>query len=144
MVWYLPSLMLLGAEDRAFMAPYAFSKLLRAVSVRTKSRLSGLYLTGLFKKITHGLRLNTFGPSRRQLLFLYSFRRLFQRSCFESTLAFPKTTRPYLALVRATFSRRGSFRKPIPDASLLLTQERRIKSFSLPWKLSTEATSISL
>lgn len=47
-------------------------------------------------------------------------------------MAFPKMIRPYFALVKATFSLLGSLRKPIPDASLLLTHESRIKSFSLP------------
>lgn len=84
------------------------------------------------------------GPSTRQPQFLYSLRRLFQRSCLERTFALPKITIPYLALVRATFSLLGSLRKPMPEASLLLTQDKRMKSFSLPQKLSTEATSISL
>ena len=123
---------------------YAFSKLVRAVSVSTKSRLSGLYLTGLFNTMTHCFKLNTFGPSTRLPLFLYSLSRLVHKSCFERTFALPKMTRPYLALVRATFSRRGSLRKPMPEASLLLTHDKRMKSFSRPWKLSTEATSISL
>jgi hypothetical protein len=65
-------------------------------------------------------------------LFLYSFSKLFQRSCFDSTFAFPNIINPYLALVSATFSLRGSFRNPIPDASFDLTQDNRIKSFSLP------------
>jgi hypothetical protein len=76
--------------------------------------------------------LKTLGPSTKQPLFLYSLRRLFQRSCFDSTLALPKITRPYFALVSATLSLLGSFKKPMPDASLLLTHERRMKSFSLP------------
>ena len=41
-----------------------------------------------------------------------------------STLAFPTTTIPYLARVRATLSRRASFKKPIPWCSLARTQER--------------------
>ena len=100
--------------------------------MRTKSRLSGLYLTGRLRTMTHYLRLKTFGPSSRQLLFLYSFSKLFQRSCFDRTLAFPNMIKPYLALVSATFSLRGSFKKPIPDASFDLTQDKRMKSFSLP------------
>lgn len=84
------------------------------------------------------------GPSTRHDWNLNSFRRLFQRSCFDSTLALPKMIRPYLALVKATFSLRGSFRNPIPDDSFDLTHDSRMKSFSLPWKESTEATSISL
>ena len=48
-----------------------------------------------------------------------------------------------LARVRATFSRRGSLRKPIPWCSLDLTQLSMMKSFSLPWKASTLATSSS-
>ncbi len=136
--------MLLVDWRAALRAPWALSKLLRADSVRTKSRLSGLYLTGRFRTITHCLRLKTLGPSNKQLLFLYSLSKLFHRSCFERTFALPKIIKPYLALVRATLSLRGSFKKPIPEASFDLTQERRMKSFSLPWKLSTEATSISL
>lgn len=50
---------------------------------------------------------------------------------------------PYLALVRATLRRRGSFRKPMPWCSLALTQDRIMKSFSLPWKASTLAISTS-
>lgn len=50
---------------------------------------------------------------------------------------------PYFARVKATFRRLGSFRKPIPWCSLERTQERMMKSFSLPWKASTLATSIS-
>ena len=126
----LPSRMLLGLEEGA--PAWALSKLLSADSVRTKSLLSGLYLIGLLRTIEHAFRLKTFGPSTRHELFLYSLSRLFQRSCFERTLAFPKITRPYFALVKATFNRRGSLRKPMPDASLLLTHERRMKSFSLP------------
>lgn len=49
----------------------------------------------------------------------------------------------YFARVKATFRRLGSFRKPIPWCSLERTQERMMKSFSLPWKASTLATSIS-
>jgi hypothetical protein len=59
-------------------------------------------------------------------------RRLFQRSCFDSTFAFPNIIKPYFALVSATLSLRGSFRKPIPEASFDLTQDKRMKSFSLP------------
>lgn len=50
---------------------------------------------------------------------------------------------PHLALVRATFSRRGSFRNPMPWCSLALTQERMMKSFSRPWNASTLAISTS-
>ena len=39
------------------------------------------------------------------------------------TLGLPRTTRPYLARVRATLRRRGSLRNPIPWCSLLLTHE---------------------
>lgn len=49
----------------------------------------------------------------------------------------------YLALVRATLRRLGSFRNPIPWCSLALTQDRMIKSFSRPWKASTLAISTS-
>ena len=52
-------------------------------------------------------------------------------------------TKTYLARVRATFRRRGSFRKPMPWCSLERTQDRMMKSFSRPWKASTLATSIS-
>ena len=38
--------------------------------------------------------------------------------------------------------RLGSDKKPMPWVSLERTHETRIKSFSLPWKASTEATSI--
>lgn len=124
--------------------PYCWLKLFSADSVRMKSRLSGLYLTGLLKTRLHDLSCWIEGPSESVPWFLYSLRRLFQRSCFDRTLAFPKMIRPYLALVRATLSLLGSLRKPMPEASLDLTQEKRIKSFSLPWKLSTDATSISL
>lgn len=40
--------------------------------------------------------------------------------------------RSYLALVSATLRRLGSLRKPIPWCSLALTQDRMMKSFSLP------------
>lgn len=33
---------------------------------------------------------------------------------FDKTLGFPNKTHPYLALVKATFKRRGSFKNPIP------------------------------
>ncbi len=49
----------------------------------------------------------------------------------------------YLALVSATLRRRGSFRKPMPWCSLALTQDRMMKSFSLPWNASTLAISTS-
>lgn len=49
----------------------------------------------------------------------------------------------YLALVSATLRRLGSLRKPMPWCSLALTQERMMKSFSLPWKASTLAISTS-
>lgn len=49
----------------------------------------------------------------------------------------------YLARVRATFNRRGSFRNPIPWCSFERTQDIIIKSFSRPWKASTLATSMS-
>lgn len=49
----------------------------------------------------------------------------------------------YLALVRATLRRLGSFRNPIPWCSLARTQERMMKSFSRPWKASTLAISTS-
>ena len=62
---------------------------------------------------------------------------------FASTFAFSIITTPYLARVRATLRRRASFRNPIPWCSLALTQERMMKSFSLPWNASTLATSIS-
>jgi hypothetical protein len=39
------------------------------------------------------------------------------------TFGFPRMTRPYLARVRATLRRLGSFKNPIPWCSLLLTQE---------------------
>lgn len=38
----------------------------------------------------------------------------------------------YLALVSATLRRLGSLRKPMPWCSLALTQDRMMKSFSLP------------
>lgn len=126
--------MLEGLDGREAPARFAcaLSKLLRAVSVRTKSLLSGLYFTGRLRTIAQVFKLNTLGPSTKHPLFLYSLRRLFQRSCLQSTFAFPKMTSPYFARVNATLSRRGSFKKPMPEASLLLTQERRMKSFSLP------------
>lgn len=49
----------------------------------------------------------------------------------------------YLALVRATLRRRGSFKNPIPWCSLARTQDRMMKSFSRPWKASTLAISTS-
>lgn len=101
-------------------------------SLSTKSLLSGLYFTGLLKTILHVFREEMERPSTSVPWFLYSFRRLFQRSCFERTLAFPNIIRPYLARVKATFSLRGSFKKPIPEASLDRTHEKRMKSFSLP------------
>ena len=58
------------------------------------------------------------------------------------TLALPMMITPYLARVRATLRRRASFRNPMPWCLLALTQER-MKSFSLPWKTSTLATSSS-
>jgi len=124
--------------------PADFSKLLRACSVRTKSRLSGLYFTGRLSTMLHCFSAEMFWPSTRQVWNLNSFSRLFQRSCFASTRALPKMTSPYFARVNATFSRLGSLRKPMPEASLLRTQDSRMKSFSRPWKLSTDATSISL
>ena len=104
----------------------------RADSVSTKSLLSGLYFTGLLKTILHVFREEMERPSTRVPRLLYSFNKLFQRSCFDKTLAFPKIIRPYFALVKATFSLLGSLRKPIPEASLDLTQEKSMKSFSLP------------
>ncbi|KAK1700433.1 hypothetical protein BDP55DRAFT_642936 [Colletotrichum godetiae] len=53
-------------------------------------------------------------------------------------------TRPYLARVKATLRRRGSERKPMPWLSLERTHDKTMKSFSRPWKASTEATSTSL
>lgn len=50
---------------------------------------------------------------------------------------------PYLALVRATLSRLGSFKNPMPWCSLARTQERMMKSFSRPWNASTLAISTS-
>lgn len=47
----------------------------------------------------------------------------------------------HLALVSATLRRRGSFRKPMPWCSFARTQDRMMKSFSLPWKASTLAIS---
>ena len=123
---------------------YCLLKLVRADSVRMKSRLSGLYFTGVRRTMLHVLSWVMEGPSTSVSWFLYSFKRLFHKSYFEKILAFPKITRPYLALVRATFSLLRSLRKPILAASLLLTYKKRMKSFSLPWKLSTDATSISL
>jgi hypothetical protein len=59
--------MLLGVELP--LLPFAcyccFSKLVSAVSVKTKSLLSGLYLTGLLRTITHGFRLLILGPSTK-------------------------------------------------------------------------------
>ena len=49
----------------------------------------------------------------------------------------------HFARVRATLSRRGSLRNPMPWCSLERTQERMMKSFSRPWKASTLATSSS-
>lgn len=40
--------------------------------------------------------------------------------------------RSHLALVSATLRRLGSLRKPMPWCSLALTQDRMMKSFSLP------------
>lgn len=123
--------MLLGVEC-PIAAYYDFSKLLSAVSVSIKSLLSGLYLTGLLRTITHGFRLKILGPSTKQPWFLNSLSKLFHKSCFDKTFAFPKITNPYFALVKATFNLLGSFKNPMPDASLLLTQESKMKSFSLP------------
>lgn len=50
---------------------------------------------------------------------------------------------PYRALVKATLSRLGSFKNPMPWCSLARTQERMIKSFSRPWNASTLAISTS-
>lgn len=50
---------------------------------------------------------------------------------------------PYFALVKATFNLLGSFKNPIPNFLLDRTHDNNIKSFSLPWNASTEATSIS-
>lgn len=41
-----------------------------------------------------------------------------------NTLGLPRITTPYLALVKATFKRRGSLKKPMPWCSLLRTQLR--------------------
>lgn len=125
-------------------APVCLLSIERADSVKTKSRLSGLYFTGLLKTILQFFREEIERPSTKVPWFLYSLSKLFQRSCFDKTLAFPKMIRPYFALVRATLSLLGSLRKPIPEASLDLTHEKRMKSFSRPQNESTEATSISL
>ena len=49
----------------------------------------------------------------------------------------------YRARVSATFNRRGSLKNPMPWCSLDRTHDRMMKSFSRPWKESTDATSIS-
>ena len=49
-----------------------------------------------------------------------------------------------LYLVSATLRRLGSLRNPMPWCSLALTQDMMMKSFSRPWKASTDATSISV
>ena len=89
-------------------------------------------MTGLLKTILQSLSCVIEGPSTRVPYILYSFNKLFHRSCFDKTFAFPKMIKPYLALVNATFNLLGSFKNPMPDASLLLTHENKIKSFSLP------------
>ena len=107
-------------------------KLFKVFSVSTKSLLSGLYFTGLLRTMLQSLSYEIEGPSTKVPCILYSFNKLFHKSCFDNTFAFPKIIIPYLALVNATLSLLGSFKNPIPDDSLLLTQENKIKSFSLP------------
>lgn len=122
----------MSKSNSFFGLPCCLLKLLRADSVKMKSRLSGLYFTGLRRTMLQVLSCAIDGPSTRVPCALYSLRRLFQRSCFDRTLAFPKMIKPYFARVKATLSLLGSLRNPIPDASLLLTQEKRMKSFSRP------------
>jgi len=97
-----------------------------------KSLLSGLYLVGLRKTMLHNFSWEINGPSTNVPYCLYSFNKLFHKSCFDNTFAFPNIIMPYFALVRATFNLLGSFKKPIPDTSLLRTQENKMKSFSRP------------
>mmetsp|Transcript_35460 Transcript_35460/g.99909 ORF Transcript_35460/g.99909 Transcript_35460/m.99909 type:complete len:237 (-) Transcript_35460:2142-2852(-) len=82
-------------------------------------------------------------PSMRQPCCLKWLSSAFHRGCLDSSLGLPRMTMPYLARVRATFRRRGSLRKPMPLCSLDRTHDRMMKSFSRPWKESTEATSTS-
>mmetsp|Transcript_9771 Transcript_9771/g.39609 ORF Transcript_9771/g.39609 Transcript_9771/m.39609 type:complete len:214 (+) Transcript_9771:339-980(+) len=82
-------------------------------------------------------------PSTRHPSSLKWFSRSWKSLWRDSTLGFPRITRPLLARVMATFNRRGSFKKPMPVFSLLRTQERMMKSFSRPWNASTDATSTS-
>ena len=82
-------------------------------------------------------------PSTRHPSSLKWFRRSWNKRWRESTFGFPRITSPLLARVIATLRRLGSFRKPIPVFSLLLTHERMMKSFSRPWNASTDATSTS-
>lgn len=56
---------------------------------------------------------------------------------------FPKTNSPFLARDRATHTRFSVFKKPMRFSALLRTRERRMISFSSPWKLSTTVTSRS-
>jgi len=50
----------------------------------------------------------------------------------DKTLGLPTMMIPYLARVKATLSRLGSLRNPMPWCSLALTHESIMKSFSLP------------
>mmetsp|Transcript_7350 Transcript_7350/g.11980 ORF Transcript_7350/g.11980 Transcript_7350/m.11980 type:complete len:252 (-) Transcript_7350:1830-2585(-) len=58
-------------------------------------------------------------------------------------LELPTITIPRRARVSMTFKRRQSAKKPTVPSLLLLTAENIMRSFSRPWKLSTEATSRS-
>ena len=97
---------------------------------------------GLLKDMRQDLRLFS-GPSTKRSASLKWPRSLCHRACLASTLGLPMMITPCLALVKATLRRLGSLRKPMPWCSLALTQERMMKSFSLPWKASTLATSNS-
>lgn len=69
--------------------------------------------------------------SARQCLFL------------DSVSSLPTTSTAYLPLVRPTFMRRMSARKPMPLVPPARTREMRMISFSLPWKPSTVLSSTS-
>ena len=71
--------------------------------------------------------------STKQPILSHQFTKAFQcLSPSRRVSASPKTTKPLLARVIATFIRRQSFKKPIRPSWLDLTAEKMIRSRSLP------------
>ena len=82
-------------------------------SVTTHEASARLTLLGLVSCCMDCFKLLR-GPSTRHWLSLKWFSSTFHRGCLARTFGLPRMTNPYLALVRATFRRRGSLRNPIP------------------------------